>query len=148
MSMNSRLPLIIVYISLAIVLFVAGFLFGYWVFVPALDALYEQMWGELIEHNEHVHALFRTRMSIGLGIGFELPLVVALLLKKGRLRSQDLYQRWRLALVVIATIAAMVTPGGGMIEMLAALWLLLLIYWVTALVAIFMHKPYSFSSSI
>ena len=147
MSMNSRLPLIIVYISLAIVLFVAGFLFGYWVFVPALDALYEQMWGELIEHNEHVHALFRTRMSIGIGLSFELPLVVALLLRKGRLRSQDLYQRWRLALVVLATIAAVITPSIGIIEMLAALWLLLLIYWVTTVVTVFLYKPY-FTSSI
>ncbi len=147
MSMNSRLPLIIVYISLAIVLFVAGFLFGYWVFVPALDALYEQMWGELIEHNEHVHALFRTRMSIGIGLSFELPLVVALLLRKGRLRSQDLYQRWRLAWVVLATIAAVITPSIGIIEMLAALWLLLLIYWVTTVVTVFLYKPY-FTSSI
>lgn len=142
MSMNSRLSLIVVYISLAIVLFVAGFLFGYWLFVSALDALYEQMWGELIEINEYAHALFRTRMSIGIGLSFELPLVVALLLRKGRLRSQDLYQRWRLALVVLATIAAVITPSIGIIEMLAALWLLLLIYWITMVVTIFLYKPY------
>jgi sec-independent protein translocase protein TatC len=53
---------------------------------------------------------FVTRLIVGVGLSFELPVVMALTAKLGLVRAKQFLGFWRYAIIVIFVIAAIVTP--------------------------------------
>ena len=52
-----------------------------------------------------------------MGVFFEFPLVIFLLAKLGLVNARDLTKQWRLAIVIIAVIAAAITPTVDPVNM-------------------------------
>ncbi len=97
-------------IPFATVLFLSGAAFTYFVLLPtALPFLggfteIQQLW------TASDYFGFVTSMMLWIGLFFEFPLVIYILTSMGLINPRILAQQWRLAIVIIAVIAAAVTP--------------------------------------
>jgi sec-independent protein translocase protein TatC len=58
-------------------------------------------------------------MVLAFGAGFLLPVVVVFLQLIGAVTPQQLRKQWRIAIMVVFVIAAVITPSGDPISMLA-----------------------------
>ncbi|HEU0293428.1 MAG TPA: twin-arginine translocase subunit TatC [Anaerolineales bacterium] len=97
-------------IPLATILFLSGMAFTYFALLPtALPFLggfteIQQLWTA----NDYFG--FVTGLMTWIGLFFEFPLVVYILTSIGFIKPHILAQQWRLAIVIIAIIAAAITP--------------------------------------
>lgn len=99
-------------------LFLAGAYFGYrWVYPESLKFLlsYSSQFRPLIEINEYTN-LFLT-VILGLGITFELPIVVFFLSLFGIVSPRFLWKNFRYAVLIIFVIAAIITPSPDILTM-------------------------------
>jgi len=71
---------------------------------------------------------FTSTFLFWIGVSFEMPLVIYLLARTGLIGARTLREHWRIALVLIAVIAAMVTPSIDPVTMLLAMAPLLVLY--------------------
>ncbi|MEJ6739274.1 MAG: twin-arginine translocase subunit TatC, partial [Actinomycetota bacterium] len=67
-------------------------------------------------------------MMLAFGVGFEFPVLLVALQMIGVIRPRQLLRWWRQAIVVIAVIAAVITPSGDPISMTALALPMLLLY--------------------
>jgi sec-independent protein translocase protein TatC len=67
-------------------------------------------------------------MMLAFGVGFEFPVLLVALQMIGVVTPRQLLRWWRQAIVVIALIAAVITPSGDPISMLALALPMLLLY--------------------
>lgn len=73
-------------------------------------------------------------MIAAFGIGFEFPVLLVFFQVVGVLRPRQLVNNWRVAIVAIFVLAAVITPSGDPITLLALSGPLILLYFVSALV--------------
>jgi sec-independent protein translocase protein TatC len=71
---------------------------------------------------------FVTNMMFWIGVSFELPLVVFILAKIKIVNAKMLAQQWRIAAVIIAVVAAVVTPTPDPVNMSLMMAPLLVLY--------------------
>jgi len=99
-------------------LFVAGGAFGYYIVYPAaLDFLigYGEQFKPMITIGEYVD-LFLT-VIVGLGVVFELPIVIFFLALMGVVSAGWLWRNLRYSILVIFIIAAVITPTTDIVNM-------------------------------
>jgi sec-independent protein translocase protein TatC len=118
-------------IPLATILFLAGMAFTYFALLPtALPFLggftrIQQFWTA----NDYFG--FVTGLMIWIGLFFEFPLVIYILTSIGFVRPQVLVQQWRLAIVIIAIIAAAITPTVDPVNMGLVMLPMSLLYFIS-----------------
>ena len=78
-----------------------------------------------------------------MGLSFETPLVVFILARLNVIQPKDLAKQWRIAVVVIAIIAAVVTPTPDPINMGLMMLPLLVLYGLSILLAWFATRKQS-----
>ncbi len=122
--------------------FVAGAAFCYWMVFPIAFDFFLQEFGSIgvapqIRISEYLS--FATRMLLGFGVTFELPVASFFLARIGLITHRTLITQARYAVVVIFIVAAVLTPGPDIAsQMLMAVPLLLLyvlsigVAWVVA----------------
>jgi sec-independent protein translocase protein TatC len=123
-----------------IFLFLSGAFFGYrWVFPGSLDFLfaYSHDFRPLIEVNEYTD-LFLT-VILGLGVAFELPILVFFLSLFGIVSPRFLWSKLRFAILIIFIIAAIITPTPDPLTMCVFALPLLLLYVVSIGVSFMVH---------
>jgi len=104
-------------IPTATILFVAGAAFTYTILLPtALPFLMEFMEIETTPRLSN-YINFVTSMIFWVGVSFEAPLVVFVLAKLQLITAKTLLKQWRIAIVVIAILAALITPTGDPVNM-------------------------------
>jgi sec-independent protein translocase protein TatC len=118
-------------IPLATILFLCGIAFTYFVLLPtALPFL-----GSFTEIQQFWTARdyfgFVTGLMLWLGIFFEFPLVIYILTSMGLVQPAVLSKQWRLAIVIIAILAAAVTPTIDPINMGLVMLPMSLLYFVS-----------------
>lgn len=115
-------------LPLASLLFIIGLLFTYVVMLPAaVPFLYtfggfRQAWQPL-KYFELV-----TNLMFWIGVAFQMPLIIYVLAAVGWIRASQLAEQWRLAIIVIAVIAAMVTPTVDPVNMGLVMAPMILLY--------------------
>jgi sec-independent protein translocase protein TatC len=98
-------------IPLAALLFLSGVLFTYFLFLPPAIEFLRNFAGLRVEHPQaKLYFSFITDLLFWIGLSFEFPLVVYALTAIGFVKPQTLAQQWRLAIVLIAILAAAITP--------------------------------------
>jgi sec-independent protein translocase protein TatC len=97
-------------IPIATLFLVGGMAFSYFVLLPPALRFLTGFMG--IETNPRPAEFYNfvTNLMFWIGIFFEFPLVIFLLAKVGLVRASQLARQWRIAIVVIAILAAVVTP--------------------------------------
>jgi sec-independent protein translocase protein TatC len=74
---------------------------------------------------------FVTSLMLWVGLFFEFPLVIYILTSIGLVRPQVLVQQWRLAIVIIAIVAAIITPTIDPVNMGLVMLPMSLLYFVS-----------------
>jgi len=118
-------------IPIATVLFLSGMAFTFYVLLPSalpfLGGFTEiaQNWtaGEYFS--------FITGLMIWIGIFFEFPLIIYLLTSVGIVQPVMLRKQWRLAIVIIAVMAAAVTPTVDPVNMALVMLPMSLLYFIS-----------------
>src|ERR1700743_163629 len=121
-------------------LFLAGAYFGYrWVFPGSLDFLFtfNKDFNPLIEINEYTD-LFLT-VILGLGVTFELPILVMFLALFGIVNARFLWKNLRYAILIIFIIAAIITPTPDILTMCVFAAPMLVLYIISIGVAYMVH---------
>ena len=118
-------------IPLAAILFVGGMAFTLYVLLPAALPFL----GTFTEIAEFWTAKeyfgFITGLMLWIGLFFEFPLVIYVLTSIGMVKPRALAQQWRLAVVVIAIVAAAVTPTIDPLTMGLVMLPMTLLYFVS-----------------
>jgi sec-independent protein translocase protein TatC len=98
--------------------FVLGGAFGYLVATPVAANWLIQLGGDFTAQLTLRSAFaFESRVILGMGAVFELPIVIFFLARIGVVTPGFLMKHFRLAVVIIAIIAAVVTPTGDALTM-------------------------------
>ena len=121
-------------------LFVAGAVFGYYIVYPnALDFLinYGAQFQPMISIGEYTD-LFLT-IIIGLGIVFELPIVVFFLSLMGMVTAGWMWRNFRYAILVIFIIAAIITPTTDIVNMTVFAAPMIVLYLLSIIIAFVVH---------
>ena len=122
-------------IPIATGFFLGGMAFAYFVMLPAaLPFLLNFMGIETIPRPAS-YIQFITSILFWIGLAFEFPLVIFLLAKIGIVKARTLQQQWRIAVVVIAIAAALITPTIDPVNMALVMGPMIFLYFFSILLA-------------
>ena len=122
-------------IPLVSVFFLLGVVFCFFVMLPsAVPFLYNFM-GFKAAWRPSAYFDLITTLMFWVGVTFEMPLVAYLLSAVGLIRARQLAAVWRYAAVIIAIVAAAITPTVDPVNMLLVMIPMLLLYVVSILAA-------------
>lgn len=122
-------------LPLALLLFLLGALFAYFVMLPAaLPFLIGFMNIPTIPRPQN-YIKFVTSLTFWVGMSFEMPLISLVLARMGIITPQMLSRNWRYALVIIAIVAAMITPTVDPINMGLVMAPLIILYFFSIVLA-------------
>ncbi|MFN0096486.1 MAG: twin-arginine translocase subunit TatC [Dehalococcoidia bacterium] len=123
----------------------AGMAFSYWVILPAslgfLIGFGDEQFETLLGAKAYID--FVTRLIFFVGLSFEMPMVLLLLGRLGVVTARQLLGFWRYAIVLIAVLAAVVTPTPDALTMALVMAPLFALYFVGILFAWIFGKPRS-----
>jgi len=110
-------------------LFVAGVAFGYFVVLPVALQWLLGFGGDtfLVQLRAGEYYGFITTMLLGAGLLFEVPVAMLVFARMGLVTAEMYRRQWRLAIVIIAFIAA-ILPGGDPFSMLLLMVPQILLY--------------------
>jgi sec-independent protein translocase protein TatC len=118
-------------IPLVMVFFIGGMLFAYFILLPpALKFLLHFMGIDVIPRPSS-YIGFVTGILFWIGVTFEFPLVVYVLTLMGIIQPKQLVKQWRIAVVVIAILAAAITPTTDPVNMSLVMGPMIALYFVS-----------------
>jgi sec-independent protein translocase protein TatC len=130
-------------IPAVIVFFAFGVLFAYFILLPFALRFLSATGGDYASPNWNIREYFSFVLAVILWIGlaFETPLVMALLARVGLVSPKAMLAQWRGAIVVIAVIAAVITPTVDPVNMMIVMGPLLGLYFLGVIMARAVYKP-------
>lgn len=131
---------ILLFIPAATILFISGIIFTYYVLLPTGIPFLLGFLGVQTVPRVSNYFEFVTGMLFWVGICFEAPLVTFLLAKLKLISGKTLLKQWRIAVVVIAIVAAFVTPTGDPVNMGLLMLPLLVLYFLSILLALIARR--------
>lgn len=138
-SVRSRIKGLLA-IPVAVILFVGGLAFTYYVMLPtALPFLFNFM-GLSTEARPASYFSFVTSILFWIGLAFQFPLLTYFLADFGLVDAQLLISQWRLAIVIIAVVAAAITPTIDPINMGLVMAPMIVLYFLSILLAKFAQR--------
>ncbi len=122
-------------IPIGMLFFLLGMAFAYYVMVPPAMGILLNFMGINTIARPSSYIKFTTGIMFWIGIAFEFPLVIFVLAKVGLVKWRMLWEQWRLAVVIIAVVAAMVTPTVDPVNMTIAMAPMILLYFLSIFLA-------------
>lgn len=118
-------------IPLVSVFLLAGMAFAYYMLFPAaLPFLLTFMGIETIPRPSS-YINFVTGLMFWIGVAFEFPLVIYVLTTMGIVKPRGLLNQWRIAVVLIAILSAMITPTVDPVNMALVMSPMILLYFIS-----------------
>jgi sec-independent protein translocase protein TatC len=127
-------------IPAVLVLFIVGMAFAYFVMLPAAVPFLLSIGGVTAQIRLSSIVGFVTRVLFWIGLSFEFPLVIFILASLGIVDAHMLAVNWRIAIVAIAILAALVTPTVDPVNMAIVMGPLILLYFLSIGLAYFARK--------
>lgn len=123
-------------------LFGIGAAFAYFMLLPTAVAFLQSFLGDIIKQEWTIdrYISFVTRIVFWIGVAFEMPLVVAFLARAGIVSGPKLLGFWRQAVVIIAVIAAAITPTVDPVNMTLVMAPLIVLYAISVGLAYALYK--------
>jgi sec-independent protein translocase protein TatC len=141
---------IYIFIPSALVLFLLGIAFAWFVLAPAAIFFLANFMTEIFKTDwtgqEYIG--FVMRLVFWMGVAFELPIVAYFVARIGVVTSQNLRDQWRVAIVAIAVLAAIITPSIDPVTMLLTMAPLLVLYMLSIGLAHIGQRQYERSMEI
>ena len=126
---------LLVGVPMASLLFAGGVAFTWFVLIPAAIPFLVNFLVITTQVRPANYFTFITQLMFWIGIFFEMPLVAFLLARLKFITAQQLLNGWRYALVVIAIVAAGVTPTVDPVNMGLVMLPLVILYGISILLA-------------
>jgi sec-independent protein translocase protein TatC len=117
------------------VLFMAGAAFAYFIMLPASVTFLLEFLSVETKPRLSSYINFITNLIFWMGAAFQFPILVFTLAKLNILSAKTLGKGWRYALVLIAVVAAMITPTVDPVNMGLLMAPLFILYLLSVLVA-------------
>lgn len=124
-------------IPLLVLMFVGGVVFTYLVMLPAAVPFLVQFLGVTTVPRLSNYVNFVTNLMFWIGIIFETPLVVFILAKLHIVTTSLLLKGWRVAVIVSAVLAAIITPTVDPVNMALLMAPMLGLYLLSVLMSVF-----------
>lgn len=118
-------------IPLATLLFISGMAFTFYVMMPTALPFLLNFMGIQAELRPQSYFNFVTGVMFWIGTAFEFPLVIYALTAIGFVKPKVLAEQWRLAIVVIAILAAAITPTVDPVNMALVMAPMSLLYFIS-----------------
>jgi sec-independent protein translocase protein TatC len=120
--------------------FLAGAAFAYYIMLPVAVPFLASFGG--IQGNFRISSYisFTNRMILWVGVAFEMPLIIAVLARLGIITPLALRKGWRIAVVGIAVLAALITPTVDPVNMGIVMLPLLALYLLSIVLATWMYR--------
>jgi sec-independent protein translocase protein TatC len=118
-------------IPLATLLFLAGAAFTYYMLLPTALPFLLNFMGIEAQLRPQSYYTFVTGLMFWIGIAFEFPLVIYVVTAMGFIKPQMLARQWRLAIVIIAVMAAAITPTVDPVNMALVMAPMSLLYFIS-----------------
>lgn len=123
------------FIASSLVLFSTGCYLAYWTLDKALEFLISWSGTDVTQaYQVTKYVSLVVMMMLAFGVGFLSPVLLVFLQLAGAVRPQTLLKQWRFAIMGIFVAAAVITPSGDPISMLALALPLSVLYLVAILV--------------
>ncbi len=104
-------------IPVVVAFFLGGMAFAYFVMLPTAIPFLTSILGIKTQLRPSTYFNFATNVMFFLGLAFEFPIVIYILASLGFITPTKLKEQWRLAIVVIAVVAALITPTVDPVNM-------------------------------
>jgi sec-independent protein translocase protein TatC len=121
----------------ALLLFLSGVSFAYFVMLPVAVPFLTSFLGFNARPTLEDYVAFVTSVLLWVGISFEMPLIIFGLAKLKLVNARMLAENWRIALVLIAILSAVVTPTPDPINMGIVAAPLFVLYLLSIVLALF-----------
>jgi sec-independent protein translocase protein TatC len=118
-------------IPIATLFFLAGMAFAFFVFLPTAVPFLVNFMGFTTQVRPASYIKFVTGIMFWIGIAFEFPLIIYVLARVGIVRGKVLAEQWRLAIVLIAILSAMITPTVDPISMMLVMAPMIFLYFLS-----------------
>ncbi len=118
-------------IPAAAIFFVGGMAFAYLVMLPTAVPFLIDFLGMTPQIRPSSYISFTTGLMFWVGVSFEFPLVIFVLAGIGLVKAKMLAQQWRLAIVIIAVLAAAITPTVDPVNMSLVMGPMILLYFLS-----------------
>ena len=123
------------FITTSTTLFAIGCAMAYWTLDKALEFLINWSGADVsqaFQINKYISLV--ALMMLAFGVGFLSPVLLVFLQLVGAVTPRTLLRQWRTAIMVIFVVAAVITPSGDPISLLALALPLTVLYFVAVLV--------------
>ena len=122
-------------IPIALAFLLGGMAFVYFLMLPVALPFLADFSGLQTTLRPSSYFRFVTSLMFYIGMAFELPLVIFILAKIGLVRARTLVKGWRMAIVIIAIIAAVITPTPDPVNMSIAMAPMFVLYLLSIILA-------------
>ena len=123
-------------IPLATLFFAGGVLFAYFFMLPTALPFLLNFMGITTAPRPSTYFGFVLNLLFWVGLAFELPLIVFLLARIGLITAKQLAKQWRIAIIVIAILSALITPTPDPVNMGLMMLPLFILYLISILFAV------------
>jgi sec-independent protein translocase protein TatC len=118
-------------IPVATIFFLGGMAFAYFVMMPTALPFLINFMGINTDPRPSSYIGFVTGLMFWIGVAFEFPLVIYLFATLGLVKASLLVSQWRLAIVVIAIISALITPTVDPVNMSLVMGPMIALYFLS-----------------
>ncbi|HBG75075.1 MAG: twin arginine-targeting protein translocase TatC [Chloroflexi bacterium GWB2_49_20] len=118
-------------IPLTTLLLVAGMLFAYYFMLPSAMPFLLNFMGIQTIPRPSSYINFVSGLMLWIGVAFEFPLVIFVLSLMGIAKPKFMAQQWRIAVIVIAVISAVITPTVDPVNMALVMGPMIVLYFLS-----------------
>jgi sec-independent protein translocase protein TatC len=122
-------------IPIAVIFFIGGMTFAYFILLPAAIPFLVNFGGITSQIRPSSYIRFVTSIMFWIGIAFQFPLIIYVLARVGLVKAKVLAEQWRLAVVIIAFISAVITPTIDPVNMALVMGPMIVLYFLGILLA-------------
>lgn len=139
-----------IFVPSATILFLLGVSFAWLILLPAAISFLATFMGDIFEARwiSREYISFATTFLLWIGVSFEMPLIIYFLARFGIVGPNTLREQWRIAIVGIAVLAAVITPSIDPVTMLLTMVPLLILYLISIVLARLGHRQFNKSVAI
>jgi sec-independent protein translocase protein TatC len=118
-------------IPLAAIFFMGGVAFTYYLMLPSALSFLNTFLAIKTELRPLSYFSFVTGLMFWIGVSFEFPLVIYVLSALGFIKPKVLAEQWRLAIVIISIVAAIITPTIDPFNQVLVMAPMILLYFIS-----------------
>jgi len=122
-------------IPIATIFFIGGMVFAFYIMLPTAIPFLLNFGGITSQIRPSSYVRFVTAILFWFGVGFQFPLIIYVLARVGLIHAKTLSSQWRLAVVILAVLAAAITPTVDPISMSLVLGPMIVLYFFSILLA-------------